>query len=50
MADNDKGADWLSKEEPIINPYFGESMLSCGEVEKENQLNLVLFKRDEKKQ
>jgi len=34
MADNDKGADWLSKEEPIINPYFGESMLSCGEVKK----------------
>jgi Cu(I)/Ag(I) efflux system membrane fusion protein len=34
MADNDKGADWLSKEEPIINPYFGASMLSCGEVKK----------------
>jgi Cu(I)/Ag(I) efflux system membrane fusion protein len=34
MADNDKGADWLSKEEPIVNPYFGESMLSCGEVKK----------------
>jgi Cu(I)/Ag(I) efflux system membrane fusion protein len=34
MVDNDKGADWLSKEEPIINPYFGESMLRCGEVKK----------------
>ncbi|WKK75727.2 efflux RND transporter periplasmic adaptor subunit [Marivirga salinae] len=34
MADNDKGADWLSKEEPIVNPYFGESMLRCGEVVK----------------
>jgi Cu(I)/Ag(I) efflux system membrane fusion protein len=34
MADNDKGADWLSKEESIINPYFGESMLKCGEVKK----------------
>ncbi|WP_375578946.1 efflux RND transporter periplasmic adaptor subunit [Marivirga tractuosa] len=34
MADNDKGADWLSKEEPIVNPYFGESMLRCGEVKK----------------
>lgn len=34
MANNDKGADWLSKEEVIVNPYFGESMLSCGEVIK----------------
>lgn len=34
MADNDKGADWLSKEEPIVNPYFGESMLRCGKVKK----------------
>lgn len=34
MADNDKGADWLSKEEEIVNPYFGESMLRCGEVTK----------------
>jgi Cu(I)/Ag(I) efflux system membrane fusion protein len=32
MADNNKGADWLSREEPIVNPYFGSSMLSCGEV------------------
>ncbi len=34
MADSDMGADWLSKEEPIVNPYFGESMLGCGEVKK----------------
>lgn len=34
MADNDQGADWLSKEEPIVNPYFGERMLRCGEVKK----------------
>lgn len=34
MADNDKGAGWLSKEETIINPYFGERMLRCGEVKK----------------
>ncbi len=32
MADNNKGADWLSTEKEIRNPYFGESMLSCGEV------------------
>jgi Cu(I)/Ag(I) efflux system membrane fusion protein len=34
MADNDQGADWLSREEAIVNPYFGESMLTCGEVKK----------------
>lgn len=33
MADNNKGANWLSTEEEIRNPYFGESMLTCGEVE-----------------
>ncbi|KAA3619394.1 MAG: efflux RND transporter periplasmic adaptor subunit [Calditrichaeota bacterium] len=32
MANNDKGAEWLSLEEEIRNPYFGESMLTCGEV------------------
>lgn len=32
MADSNQGADWLSREEEIINPYFGEDMLSCGEV------------------
>ncbi|MBW6492761.1 MAG: efflux RND transporter periplasmic adaptor subunit [Lentimicrobium sp.] len=35
MADNNKGADWLSTEKEIKNPYFGSSMLKCGEVTKE---------------
>jgi Cu(I)/Ag(I) efflux system membrane fusion protein len=35
MADNNKGADWLSWEKEIRNPYFGSSMLTCGEVTKE---------------
>jgi Cu(I)/Ag(I) efflux system membrane fusion protein len=35
MADNNKGADWLSKEKEIKNPYFGNSILTCGEVTKE---------------
>ncbi|MBW1993891.1 MAG: efflux RND transporter periplasmic adaptor subunit [Deltaproteobacteria bacterium] len=35
MADNNKGADWLSTEKQIKNPYFGASMLKCGEVTKE---------------
>ena len=34
MADNNKGAFWLSKEEKVINPYFGEAMLTCGEVKQ----------------
>jgi len=32
MANNDKGADWLSKEKEVLNPYYGASMLKCGEV------------------
>ena len=34
MADNNKGAYWLSEEEKVINPYFGEAMLTCGEVKQ----------------
>jgi len=34
MADNNKGADWLSTFKEIRNPYFGSSMLKCGEVTK----------------
>ena len=34
MADNNKGAYWLSKEEKVINPYFGSAMLTCGEVKQ----------------
>ncbi|WP_372753281.1 efflux RND transporter periplasmic adaptor subunit [Labilibaculum sp.] len=32
MADNDSGAFWISSEEKIMNPYFGDMMLHCGEV------------------
>ncbi len=32
MADNDRGADWLSLSKEIKNPYFGSMMLKCGEV------------------
>jgi len=34
MADNNKGAYWLSKEEKVLNPYFGDAMLTCGEVKQ----------------
>jgi len=34
MANDNKGAYWLSKEENVINPYYGEAMLTCGEVKQ----------------
>ena len=34
MADSNKGAYWLSKEEKVINPYFGNAMLTCGEIKQ----------------
>ncbi len=34
MANKNKGAYWLSKEEKVINPYFGDAMLTCGEVKQ----------------
>ncbi|WP_240452853.1 MULTISPECIES: DUF3347 domain-containing protein [Sphingobacterium] len=35
MYDNNKGAFWLSDSKEIKNPYYGEEMLSCGEVQEE---------------
>lgn len=32
MANDGKGADWLSTEEKINNPYFGKSMSTCGKT------------------
>ena len=34
MANSDKGANWLSKENKVVNPYFGVSMIKCGEVKE----------------
>ena len=34
MAFNDKGAYWISTSKEIRNPYFGEKMLGCGEVQE----------------
>lgn len=33
MAFNNKGATWISTSKEIRNPYFGEKMLGCGEVQ-----------------
>ena len=35
MANSDLGANWLSREKQVMNPYFGAQMLFCGEVVKE---------------
>ncbi|GAA4837075.1 DUF3347 domain-containing protein [Algivirga pacifica] len=34
MAFSNKGAYWLSDEEKILNPYFGDKMLHCGSVKE----------------
>ena len=37
MAFNNAGAYWLSENEKIRNPYFGDKMLTCGEVKEKLQ-------------
>jgi len=32
MARDNTGAFWLSESDEILNPYFGEAMLTCGET------------------
>jgi hypothetical protein len=32
MFNGGKGANWLSKENEIKNPYYGSQMLSCGKI------------------
>lgn len=34
MANDGKGADWLQLTKDIKNPYYGSSMLSCGEIKQ----------------
>lgn len=34
MAFDNKGAYWLSAKKEILNPYFGDKMLNCGEIRK----------------
>jgi hypothetical protein len=35
MANNGKGANWLSEIKDIRNPYFGNKMLHCGSIIKQ---------------
>ncbi len=32
MANDNKGAFWISRDSSIRNPYYGDAMLTCGEV------------------
>ena len=32
MSNNGRGANWLSKENDVKNPYYGSKMLSCGKT------------------
>ncbi len=34
MAFNNTGGQWLASEETVENPYFGESMLTCGVIQE----------------
>jgi membrane fusion protein, copper/silver efflux system len=47
MAFDDKGAYWLSEFEDIKNPYFGASMLRCGENRAVYKKNEPVFKTGE---
>lgn len=34
MANNNKGAYWISEQSKIVNPYMGKKMLSCGSTKE----------------
>jgi membrane fusion protein, copper/silver efflux system len=46
MAFNDKGAFWLSESDEILNPYFGDMMLRCGEVKQTYRKGQRIFKTE----
>ena len=35
MAFDGKGGYWVSAEEKVMNPYYGDAMLTCGRVDKQ---------------
>jgi Cu(I)/Ag(I) efflux system membrane fusion protein len=45
MAFDDKGAYWLSEIEEIRNPYFGDDMLTCGEVKETYRKGQPVFQK-----
>jgi membrane fusion protein, copper/silver efflux system len=46
MAFDDEGAYWLSESERILNPYFGDMMLRCGEVKQTYRKGQRIFKTE----
>ena len=46
MAFDDEGADWLSDSEEILNPYFGDAMLRCGEIRETYRKGARVFERE----
>ncbi len=44
MAFDDKGAFWLSESDEVLNPYFGDMMLRCGEVKQTYRKGQRIFK------
>ncbi|MCH7400626.1 efflux RND transporter periplasmic adaptor subunit [Belliella kenyensis] len=42
MAFRDKGAYWLSSVKEIQNPYFGDVMLTCGEVKSKYEFDDII--------
>ena len=32
MANGGEGANWVSKEKAVKNPFYGSQMLTCGKV------------------
>lgn len=44
MAFDDEGAFWLSESDEILNPYFGDMMLRCGEVKETYRKGQRVFK------
>ena len=33
MANDGDGAQWLQRSGDIVNPYMGQAMLACGEIQ-----------------
>ena len=46
MAFDNTGAEWLSTEEGILNPYFGDKILRCGYVQETLDKNYQLMEED----
>lgn len=48
MAFDDTGAYWLSESDEVLNPYFGDMMLRCGEVQETYRKGQRVLKMDDK--